>query len=184
MNIQTIAEHKVDVDLLPEKAKILDAGCRGFLFTDEMRRRGHNVIAIDIEEFDRKDYHRVALTGTIGTVGIRRNSDPQGSTVTEGIDIPSYHLNALSFACHIIQWDLIKMDIEGSEQQVIYEMPVPMAKQLSIEFHLHTGIYTEKEVDSMVAKLESLGYETVSHEKTSQHGMGFNYWSSLFILKS
>ena len=78
-------------------------------------------------------------------------------------------------------WDLIKVDIEGAEYEAIMALTKAIAKQISIEFHLHTGIYQEAQVEEMVAHLEKLGYTTVSHEKTSDHGLPPNYWSSLFI---
>jgi len=59
----------------------------------------------------------------------------------------------------------------------------PPAKQLSIEFHLHTGVYSYPEVALMVGKLKSLGYEVIRHELESRHGAGKNFWDSLFILR-
>lgn len=80
-------------------------------------------------------------------------------------------------------WDLIKMDIEGSEFNVIMSMTRPMAKQLSIEFHLHTDAYAQIGMQLMERQLKNLGYESVSHKLTEQYGAGYNYWDSLFILK-
>ena len=75
------------------------------------------------------------------------------------------------------------MDVEGAEYDIIMGLDYVPATQLSIEFHLHTGIYQQHEIDQMVDKLKGLGYGVASHEYTSEHGSGFNYWSSLFILK-
>jgi hypothetical protein len=58
----------------------------------------------------------------------------------------------------------------------------PLANQITIEFHLHTGQYGVDAVDSAIEKLKSLGYKILSHELTPQHGAGLNYWSSLFAL--
>lgn len=183
MNIQTIAEHKVDLDLLPEKAKILDLGCRGFLFTDELRRRGHDVLAVDIDKFDRDDYLHLAVSFKVGRVGIKRTSDPQATCIKEGNEVDCVDLITLLRQSKIEMFDLIKMDVEGSEYDIIMSLPKPPAKQLSIEFHLHTGAYGETEMLLMENKLLSLGYFPIKHDKTKQHGLSYNYWSSLFLLK-
>ena len=49
MNLQTLASHTVDLDLLPEAPIVLDAGCRWFDFTTalQIRRKDARVIAID-----------------------------------------------------------------------------------------------------------------------------------------
>lgn len=181
--IETIAEHNVAISLLPEKANILDLGCRGFIFTDEMRRRGHNVIAIDIDKFDRDDYRQIAVSFKVGRVGINRKPDPQATCIKEGDDVDCIDLMTLLRESKIEMFDLIKMDIEGSEYDVIMSLPKPPARQLSVEFHGHTGAYSDVDVFRMCNKLYSLGYVAVSHEKTSQHGLPPNYWSSLFLLK-
>jgi hypothetical protein len=180
--IEVIAEHSVDIDLLPEKAKILDIGCRGFIFTDEMRRRGHNVMAIDIDKFDRDDYFQLAISNKVGRVGIKRAPDPQATMIMNGDEVMCMDLKMLMLTANIDFFDLIKIDVEGSEYDIIMSLQRPPAKQLSIEFHLHTGIYEIQAVTQMRLKLFDLGYIAVKHDKTSQHGMGENYWDSLFIL--
>lgn len=183
MNIETIAEHSVDIHMLPKKATILDLGCRGFLFTDEMRRRGHTVLAVDIDKFDRVDYRQVAVSFKVGRVGIKRTSDPQATRIKEGDEVDCTDLPTLLRESKVKAFDLIKMDVEGSEYDIIMCLTKPPARQLSIEFHLHTGIYGETEILLMENKLLSLGYFPVQHDKTRQHGLSYNYWDSLFILQ-
>lgn len=182
MKIETVAEHSYCPDLLPENANILDLGCRGFLFTNYFRGNGHNVIAVDIDSFERTDYKQIAIAGHNGLVGIERGNDPQGTRVKPGQEIPSLTLERF-ILIQEIEFDLIKMDIEGSEYDVIMSLTKAPAKQLSIEFHLHTGVYGLAEVNEMVNKLESLGYKIMQHERTKAHGCGENYWDSLFILQ-
>ena len=50
--METVYEHTFEPGLLPDKALILDLGCRGFLFTNEMRSRGHIVAAVDCDDPD------------------------------------------------------------------------------------------------------------------------------------
>lgn len=187
MKIKTIREHKVAVDLLPEKALVLDLGCRGFAFTDHMRERGHTVLSVDADRLDtQKPYYQCAIWNKSGVIGLQTMADPNATHVVEDQTIGSVEaFTMLDFSKHVgvAQWDLIKMDIEGAEREVIESWSRPWAKQLSIEFHLHCPGYFEPYVDKIVDKLLSLGYVIASHEKTREHGAGLNYWSSLFVLK-
>lgn len=182
-NFKTIHEHKVDTDLLPENAIIADIGCRGFLFTDHFRRRGHKVHAVDIDELDRpKDYQRIAITNYHGLIGVQKTRDPQATHTTVGNDVECTTIERFMNYHGIDFFDLIKIDVEGDERAIIKSLTKAPAKQLSIEFHLHLADYYPSDVDEMVKKLESLGYISASHELTNEHGAGLNYWSSLFIL--
>jgi len=181
--ITEIHEHSLDLSLLPEQANILDLGCRGFQFTDYMRVLGHKVTPVDIDDFPDRTYYRIAITGTDGRVGIHRNSDPQATRVTKGDELLSMTIETFSQSVGIEVWHLVKIDVEGSEYDIIMNLKKAPAKQLSVEFHLHTGIYTQKEVKQMEQKLHSLGYDAVQHKLESRHGAGYNYWDSLFILR-
>lgn len=182
MTVTQIAEHNVCLDLLPANAKILDIGCRGFLFTNHFRSQGRTVFAVDLDKLD-GDYHQVAISDRAGRCGIKRTNDPQATSIQEGDEVEQMTLHQFSEKVDVDFFDLIKIDVEGSEVEIIQSLTKAPAKQISIEFHLHTGIYDERTVQSCVDKLISLGYEIASHEKTNQHGAGLNYWSSLFVLK-
>lgn len=180
-----IYEHSVDLNLLPKKAYILDIGCRGFEFTDYFKQQGHNVYSVDVDSFPGKTYNQCAITGEDGFVHVVKTDDPQGTFVRPAYiqtDIRSYTLQSFSDEVGVKAWDLIKIDVEGSEYGIIKSLHAPIARQISIEFHLHTGKYTEQEVTEMVGHLAGLGYWPVKHEKTSEHGAGFNYWDSLFVI--
>lgn len=180
-SIQVIAEHSVNMDLLPEKSNILDAGCRGFEFTDYFRDLGHNVRAFDIDNFPGKNYYMTAITGRTGRVGVKRFSDKNATKVCKGDDVCSETIENITKICQLDLWDLIKLDIEGSEKEVIMSLNKAPAKQLSIEFHAHCA-YGLEEIDKQVDKLISLGYDAVQHTIEKRHGLGFNAWDSLFIL--
>jgi FkbM family methyltransferase len=179
----TIAEHTIDPSLLPDGARILDIGCRGFEFVNALASAGYAVNAIDIDKFDRIDYDRVAILDRNGRIGIEWTHDPQAMHVVDGDEIECMTLAEYSRRRNVEMWDLIKMDIEGAEYKVIMSLEKAPAKQLSIEFHLHTGIYGNIEMVMMTDKLRSLGYTAVSHEYEARHCAGYNYWDSLFILK-
>lgn len=188
MNIQTIAEHSVDLDSLPKRAKVLDLGCLGFAFTYQMIALGHSVYAVDIQKLKEQSYHQVAITDYIGNADVYPSSDQQAARINrkqgqDSFSVRAMTLDHFSKGVGVGFWDLIKMDIEGSEKEVIFSLDRAPARQISIEFHLHTGVYEETDVQDMVNKLYSLGYDTVKHDKHKAHGCGMNYWDSLFILK-
>lgn len=181
--ISVIAEHSIDLDLLPPKANILDIGCRGFLFTQAMRDLGHIVVPVDIDKVEGGAYYQCGITGHNGYCGVKHYPDAQATTLTEGNEIKCYTLAQFSKDLNIKWWDLIKMDVEGSEYEIIMNMEKAIATQLSIEFHLHTGIYGMYAVQEMEIKLKQLGYEAVSHKQSAQHGAGLSFWDSLFTMK-
>lgn len=191
--VTVIAEHSVELSLLPEKANILDLGCRYFLFADHLHTLGHNVIAVDADKLEftgKVGYHRCAIMGYHGLGMIVKDRDPQATRVikrqpqtTYDQEIQTYTLKSFCEAVKIPFFDLIKLDIEGAEYEVIMSLTEPPATQISVEFHCHTGIYGMDAIKRMEEKLYSLGYFAAQHEATKQHGLGLNFWDSLFILK-
>lgn len=183
--ITVIAEHSVDLTILRKPANILDLGCRGFHFTEYFDKRGDFVIPIDMDilKSDRA-YMRFAVTNYNGTANIHRNNDPQATRISPihtGEEVAAVTLERLSEYCKVPYWDLIKMDIEGAEHEVILSLTKAPAKQLSIEYHLHTGAYSPFQMSLMDIKLRAIGYKAVSHNLTEQHGAGKNFWDSLWI---
>lgn len=181
--ITEVCEHNVDLSLLPEKANILDLGCRGFQFTNYFKDLGHTVYSVDIDELQGQSYYQCAITGYNGKAGILKTDDPQATRIMPGCDVTSYTLEKFMDFVGVEFFDLIKMDIEMAEYPVILSLSKAPAKQLSIEFHLHYGQYTQADMKIMEAKLRDLKYEFVSHKLTEEFGAGLNYWRSLFVLR-
>lgn len=193
--ISIIAEHSIDISLLKEKSKILDLGCRGFAFVRYLEKLGHYVCPVDIDNLPDKSYLKCAIGGENKMVAIDLNeSDHQATKIREAVEndekeklVQMFTVKMLTDLIndqgriHVKYWDVIKFDIEGAEYQAILAMKEPMGKQLSVEFHLHTGIYAMPQVTEIVDHLKSLGYTAVQHEMSSQHGLPPNYWDSLFI---
>lgn len=176
--------------MLPNNGLIADLGCLNFIYTNEMRRLGHIVYPVDIQQMD-GDYYRIAITDYDGYGYVIYNNDKQATMFSQfdqktarSERIKCRTLKSFMEDLQIEMFDLIKMDVESSEWQIVMSLDSPPARQVEIEFHLHTGAYFENDVNAMVSKLQSLGYIVADHQKTSQHGCGMNYWSSLFILKS
>ena len=183
--ITEIAEHSIWFEALPENAHILDLGCRGFAFGKEMISRGHDVVMVDIDpSLQGEIYFSVAISDYDGECGLIETSDKQATRIDKSAKgIKCFTLASFSKQVGVEFWDLIKMDVEGSEFEIIMSLDKAPAKQLSVEFHLHTGIYGQHEMTLMENKLKALGYVVISHDYEARHCAGFNYWDSLFVLK-
>jgi FkbM family methyltransferase len=186
MNLQVIHEHTVDLDLLPEKAKILDLGSLGLDFTRHFRSLGHLVHAVDIQNIGGESWV-MGISDFDGAGSLVRHGDKQATTLRRDDErgtIPVGTLKSFMEMVNVPFFDLIKIDVEGSEREIILSLTKAPATQLSIEFHLHTGVYSQPDVALMVAKLRSLGYKSVQHVFERRHGLCENYWDSLFIFGS
>lgn len=180
--IEVIHEHSVDMNLLPKKATILDLGCRGFQFGNYFRKLGHIVHEVDMDDGLYGSYDQCAITNYTGFCGIIHTSDPQGTKIGPGHLIPCYTLEDYMKLKGVEFLDVIKMDVEGAEVDIIASLTKAPSKQLSIEWHRHCGQPLKDIADSLY-KLTELGYKTIKHEFTNEHGAGLNAWDSLFILQ-
>lgn len=184
-NVKVIAEHSVDLDLLPEKATILDAGCRGFEFTDYFEKKGHVVFSVDIDNLeDRKNYINIAISDTNGMCNVNHTPDPQATHISDGNQIHKVTIETLKERLHLKRWDLIKLDIEGEEYNVLNNATNhPIANQISVEFHAHCRPeQSQKALDKLLDKLSEF-YFIKNRSWESRHGAGFNYWDVLLIAK-
>ena len=194
MILETISEHTVAVDLLTG-GPVLDAGARGFVFSKWFADRGHFVLALDpspeltLEPYKNIVFQKKALVGpNVKFPYLVMTEDPGASYIAE--NFPAYavepvRMDELGFPEKIDSgWDVIKLDIEGSEYDVLMTWPGPIANQITVEFHEHTARKRgDKAIQDIVDHL-SQWYKPVQHEKTQAQCAGWNYWDSLFVLKS
>lgn len=198
MNIQTIHEHSVDLDLL-SGGICIDVGCRGFLFSGAMRDKGLEVWAMDIEfmlppngirfvESGLSNYDGVARFVNTKDLQAKHLFPSEGSVGDSGTEcmvksLPTVYkmIGRVSGEAEI---DVLKCDIEGSEYLVLSDPNFqPLPKQISIEFHMHChralhDQYYDKCMENLLK-----WYVPVKHELTEAHGAGLNFWDSLFIRK-
>jgi hypothetical protein len=188
MNIQTIAEHSVNLDLL-SGGICIDVGCRGFQFSEAMKTHGCEVWAFDMEDFTAPDgvtYKKMAVSNWTGSGFFKDTLDAQAKYLITGAGIPVdvVNINELYAVFERAEKavDILKLDAEGSEYLILSDPAFqPIPKQISIEFHLHChrklhDQYYDKCMENLLK-----WYEPVQHELTQAHGAGWNYWNSLFI---
>jgi hypothetical protein len=185
MNIQVIHEHSVDIDLL-SGGICIDAGCRGFLFSEAMRDLGLKVLSFDLEDMQAPAgvlFQKGAVGHETKMVFYKDTADAQAKFITDfGIGVMQWSLNDLYKGMHNEVIDVLKLDIEGSEYPILSDpnfQPIP--KQISVEFHEHAHKELhDKYFTACMANLERY-YVTVKHDRYKAHGCGFNWWDSLFI---
>lgn len=191
MNLQTIAEHTIDLDLL-SGGICIDAGCRGFQFSEAMRDRGLKVIAFDMEDMQAPTgihFVKMAISYMEGEGHYTDTKDQQAKFLSlTGVPVLVTTLSRIYESMYKVEpaavVDVLKLDVEGSEYLILSDpnfQPIP--KQISVEFHMHChralhDQYYDKCMENLLK-----WYEPVQHEMTAQHGAGFNWWDSLFIRK-
>jgi FkbM family methyltransferase len=182
--LKEIFEHTVDIDLLNENSKILDLGCRGFLFKDYLEQNNlGKVYAVDIDQLDRGDYYRLAISDEDGTCSIVHTSDAQAKHIKEGNEIQKMTIDSFSKMVGVESWDLIKIDVEGEEYKIMKSLKHPAAQQISIEFHEHCDCRIGKEeLDNMLNWLANY-YEVYNRVWEQRHGCQDNYWDILLVSK-
>lgn len=188
--IEIISEHSIRTDLLRSDAVILDAGCRAFTFSNEMARRGYNVIAMDADptvkppSVDGVRYLSGALTSKAGVVMFKGSHDPQAGRIDPSGDqtVMSYTIKGVMDAFSVKHFGAVKLDIEGSEYEVLRNWPGPISNMISCEFHEHVCPQPASVYDAI---FEHLGkwYDCVSHEKTARHCLPPNWWDTLWVAK-
>lgn len=208
MNLQSLASHTVDLDLLPEEPTVLDVGCRWFDFTKAVAelRPASKVFALDPAEdvtdgllsFKCRDliYREIALVGSgNATQMLAHFSTGEGDFLTkqrhwdgwdkqpEIYEVDCMTIGELMLAEAVQHWDLVKLDCEGSEFDILEHWPGPIATQISVEFHdWDKPMYrSETYYDTLRKKLP--WYKFAQHEFSKQ-GTGVGHWDSLLVLKN
>lgn len=202
LSLTRLAEHTIDPELLPKAPIVLDAGSRGFDFTRAVlaiRPKAH-IVAVEADP-DLVEHHpgvtdfQVALVGDADRFRGDYYLFPRGGFANSMVlptppDCPVKQVNCRTIswmmtAMAIKHWDLVKLDIEGSEFEVLDNWPGPIATQITVEFHdyFHQARWGQDWFDRMLAG-PLRDYEPVQNERYAIGDGCFGHWDSLFVLKN
>ena len=88
-------------------------------------------------------------------------------------------------------WDIVKLDCEGAEYEILLDWPGVISRQITVEFHEHTGANSGGEATyKKIIEHLSQWYDVIQHVKGPMYQNGrlmckaINYWDSLFVLKN
>lgn len=204
MNLQALATHTIDVDLLPEAPVVLDVGCRWFDFTKAILalRPKARVIALDPSSDVRWEMDLPLFQVQLfhmAMVGDNRFSsnfaegiagDGGGNFCLDAALHGDYKIRTVLctnvqklMAAHLVKrFDVVKLDCEGSEFGILENWPGPVATQISVEFHDWDKPQYKAETyfDALWRKLP--WYKVLQHELSKQ-GTGVGHWDSLLVLE-
>src|SRR3990167_3357318 len=184
-----IDNHSFREDLLT-KGPVLDAGSRGLRLAKWFRDRGHTVIALDPGEDEKADgihcvpmalvYSRLAGAN----VSLVKTDDLEARYINPTLgDVYAISIPILMHDFKIVKWDLIKLNIEGSEYDILDEIEGPIARQIVFSFHEHTNrARGRKECDRIIDKLRQW-YDIYNQTWEKRYGCSENYWDVVVIEK-
>lgn len=208
--IQTLIDHTVDVDKLPDAPIVLDVGCRGFAWDLELLKLRPNaqitaldpdpdVAAPDLEAgFIR--FLRMAVTYRDQEC-VNWQGPGEGSYVCGGRDDRGYGWSEMSPGSSVVvpnttirrlmeligveHWDVVKLDCEGSEFGILENWPGPIATQISVEFH---DFVDRRRWDELYFQRLFAGplrdYQVVQHALTPiGPADSLGHWDSLLVLR-
>lgn len=193
--------HSYDEALLPDGGWALDVGARGFKFSNHLARLGLNVIALEPDRSVSYDgcrniqWRNVALVGDPdvessmyagwGDGSGNHLSETRPEHATEFYHVQCITLANLMEAEMVQQFDIVKLDCEGSEYDILWNWPRHAAVQISVEFHDFLGLRPRESYYDELFAGPLRDYEIVRHEWRPLCAVNpiESYWDSLFILR-
>lgn len=194
MQLKTLATHTIDVGrLTPGGGIVLDAGCRDYDFALEMSALQQTVVALDADpavvaadpHLEKFYVHHAALLHKLDGE-MRFSPAGNGSRMghfkeAEAIRVPITTIESLNRAYG--DFAVVKLDIEGSEYEVLLNWPGPIADQITVEFHEHTkqgrDVHGADVYNRIIERLDPW-YRLIQHEPTPFMG-GMNFYDSLWV---
>jgi len=198
--IEIVDQHSVRTDLISSGDWVLDAGARGFRFASWFADKNVNVLALDPDPDVKAPmigfvtFRPYALSKETSFQMLARYKDAEanhlvcvkvpGSSVKENVKVHAWSIGDLMETLFVESFACVKLNIEGAEYEILENWPGPIAKQIAVSFHDHTGANPEGEA-RYGRILNRLGqwYDVARHVKDSRYCAGENYWDSLFVLK-
>ena len=191
----------IDPDIVPEKSTIISAGVGEDISFDlaMIGNKNCKVIGVDptpkshkfIENHPGLDnFHLIkkALHSSSGDlIKLYKNKNP--NHVSESIlpnhesvlDFDSYYTETIELKEIFTDYDnisIVKMDIEGSEYDVIESLEsIPNSvKQFCVEFHHFCTSKTIEDTKNMIAKMNSLGFDNYVEKPSHKELNEITFW--------
>jgi len=198
--LSKVNNHSFFKYLFSKDGVCLDVGCRNFDFSNIVKDEFSRVIAIDpgpdIEppKDDKITFLNQALTTSdSNSVYLVRDGRLTWHYISfeeispNCLKVPNMSLDNLMKTFRIKEFDLIKLDCEGSEYSLMYWLAKhPIAKQISVNFHdwcnRNPCSNPENYYDKLLEKLAK-NYHIFQHKKRVNEDGVSNYEDSLFIRK-
>jgi hypothetical protein len=139
---------------------------------------------VDIDDLGSSiPYYRCGIGAKDGFGNVEWDANPEAKRLVSGDLVPVYTIQSFGNTVGIHYWDVIKLDCEGSEYDILWNLTGPPATQITVEFHQHTPARRSEEfIAELIKKMEQ--WYTVQHHKLYGHGFDYqNYWDTLFVLK-
>lgn len=195
--LRTIDGHTFNTKLVTPGGWVIDAGCRGWNFTNEFLKT-NPVYALDIEDF--QDVPDFVLFNNAALAAIRGNANAYffgngtgnflegingvpGNTKDRPCETKSVSCITLDEIYAQIGTDIeiLKLDIEGSEYEVMsYMEPIP--KQITVEFHEHCHEDIHKRNINNIMKRLGQWYHIIQNVGDMQWPR-YTFLDTLFIRK-
>src|SRR3990167_7497480 len=117
--------HTIDETLLTGGA-VIDIGCRGFVFSNQLETMGCITYPIDADKLE-GEYFQIAITPKEGKTILYRLTESSYTqeikqfTPEEGIEVDCMPLNTFydAYVNKLLSIDILKLDIEGGEYSIL-----------------------------------------------------------------
>ncbi len=207
--INRIYEHSIDDSILVSPGYVLDAGCGvDFFFSKYMAEKGFTVISvdpnpkiIDIPKHTNIHFeHKALVSDSNKNAQMLIFDDTDAATIINTSNDVISKINATTVECTTVeeimqkysikQFEIIKLDIEGSEYNISDNLDYIKAKQISVEFHDFRNMnpyYPDNEKYYFLLKQKLTKTHKIAKHEIEIHGgmpehLQKNYWDSLFTI--
>jgi len=206
MYLKNIHGHTIDLSLLSNGGWVLDLGCRDFLFSGEMLYYRMNVVAVDpykdlklefkneVKNFNfinkacvgiKKDkilYHEYT---DWGANSIFKHEESLGYDNIKKYEVETITIEEIMKQFNIECFDLIKIDVEGSEYEILQNFNVN-AKQISVEYHDWLKLNPYENVEDFYTEIENnqlKNYEVKFRKKVPMGDDGGETYSDVLYVR-